>query len=56
MTVILLLSVYRSQCQIMEELRRNGVEIYKFPTDDETISDLNAKMNVSVCVCVCVYM
>ena len=32
--------------QIMEELRSNGVDIYKFPTDDETVAEGNAKMNV----------
>jgi len=31
--------------QIMTELENNGVEIYKFPTDDETVSDINAQMN-----------
>ena len=31
----------------MEELHNNGVEIYQFPTDDETVADLNARMNVS---------
>ena len=33
--------------QIIEELRANDVQIYEFPTDDETVADLNAKMNVS---------
>ena len=33
--------------QITEELRANGVQIYQFPTDDETVADLNSKMNVS---------
>ena len=31
----------------MEELHSNGVEIYQFPVDDETVADLNARMNVS---------
>jgi len=31
--------------QIMGELENNGVEIYKFPTDDETVSEINAQMN-----------
>ena len=31
----------------MEELHSNGVEIYQFPIDDETVADLNARMNVS---------
>ena len=33
--------------QIIEELRSNGVEIYQFPTDDDTVAGINAKMNVS---------
>ena len=32
----------------MEELRSNGVDIYKFPTDDETVAEVNGKMNVSM--------
>ena len=31
----------------MEELASNGVEIYRFPVDDETVSEMNAGMNVS---------
>lgn len=31
--------------QIMQELESNGVEIYKFPTDDETVSETNSQMN-----------
>ena len=34
--------------RIMEELRSNGVDIYKFPTDDETVAEGNAKMNDQV--------
>jgi len=33
--------------QIISELVSNGVQIYQFPTDDETVADLNASMNVS---------
>jgi septin 6/8/11 len=29
----------------MAELRANDVEIYTFPTDDETVSDVNKDMN-----------
>ena len=29
----------------MEELRSNGINIYNFPTDDETVADLNSRMN-----------
>ena len=31
----------------MEELIKNNVEIYRFPTDDETVADINNQMNVS---------
>lgn len=31
--------------QIMSELENNGVEIYKFPTDDETVAEINGQMN-----------
>ena len=33
--------------QIMDELNKNSVEIYRFPTDDETVADINNQMNVS---------
>ncbi|KAK3696473.1 hypothetical protein QZH41_002435 [Actinostola sp. cb2023] len=32
--------------KIMEELESNGVEIYKFPTDDETVAEMNNAMNL----------
>ena len=32
----------------MEELRSNGINIYQFPTDDETVAELNVKMNEQV--------
>ena len=31
----------------MNELVSNGVQIYQFPTDDETVAEVNASMNVS---------
>ena len=34
--------------QIMDELASNGVEIYRFPVDDETVAEMNSKMNVSM--------
>ena len=37
-----------THAQIIEELSSNGVEIYQFPTDDETVADLNDKMNDQV--------
>lgn len=33
--------------KIMSELVSNGVQIYQFPTDDETVSEINTVMNVS---------
>lgn len=32
----------------MSELMANGVQIYQFPVDDETVADTNNTMNVSV--------
>ena len=32
----------------MTELKSNGVQIYQFPTDDETVADLNSTMNVCI--------
>lgn len=32
----------------MAELENNGVEIYKFPVDDETVAESNSQMNVSL--------
>lgn len=37
--------------QIMSELMSNGVQIYQFPTDDETVAELNSSMNVSLVSC-----
>ncbi|CAH4033663.1 septin-2 [Pieris brassicae] len=31
--------------KIMQELQSNGVEIYQFPTDDESVSEVNTSMN-----------
>ena len=33
--------------QIMSELQSNGVQIYQFPVDDETVAETNSSMNVS---------
>ena len=30
----------------MGELLSNGVQIYQFPSDDETVAELNTSMNV----------
>ncbi|XP_064404779.1 septin-2-like isoform X2 [Halichondria panicea] len=36
------------KARIIEELQSNGIGIYQFPTDDDTVSDLNTKMNEQV--------
>jgi septin family protein len=33
--------------KLMNELVINGVQIYQFPTDDDTTSKINGAMNVS---------
>lgn len=38
----------RFKIKIMSELVGNGVQIYQFPTDDETISELNSSMNAHI--------
>lgn len=32
----------------MAELTSNGVRIYQFPTDDESVSDINTQMNAHI--------
>jgi septin 6/8/11 len=34
------------KAKIMSELTSNGVQIYNFPTDDESVADTNKTMNV----------
>ncbi|XP_074650387.1 septin-2-like isoform X2 [Tubulanus polymorphus] len=36
------------KAKIMSELVSNGVQIYSFPTDDETVAEINAQMNSHV--------
>merc|ERR1719239_285403 len=33
------------KAKIMTELKNNGVSIYQFPTEDETVADINREMN-----------
>ena len=40
----------------MHELANNGVEIYRFPMEDEAVADVNGKMNVSVHMCACMHV
>lgn len=35
------------KCKIVSELVSNGIQIYQFPTDDETTAQVNSSMNVS---------
>jgi len=35
----------------MNELADNGVEIYRFPVDDETVAEVNSQMNVRNAIC-----
>lgn len=35
----------RFKSKIMQELQSNGVEIYQFPVDDESVSEVNGSMN-----------
>jgi len=34
--------------KVMAELNANGVKIYQFPTDDETVSEINSSMNTHI--------
>lgn len=36
------------QAKIIQELSANGVQIYQFPTDDETVAEVNVSMNTHV--------
>nr|XP_002123354.1 septin-11 [Ciona intestinalis] len=37
--------LHKFKIKIMNELVTNGVQIYQFPTDDETVAEVNASMN-----------
>ncbi|KAK7601533.1 hypothetical protein V9T40_008974 [Parthenolecanium corni] len=36
------------KAKILSELKENGIQIYQFPTDDETVSTTNAAMNAVI--------
>lgn len=36
------------QSKIISELQNNGIHIYQFPTDDESVADINGTMNAHV--------
>lgn len=38
----------RFKSKIIQELSANGVQIYQFPTDDESVSEVNTSMNTHV--------
>ncbi|XP_037362654.1 septin-14 [Talpa occidentalis] len=37
--------LHKFKCKIMSELASNGIQIYQFPTDDETVAPVNSSMN-----------
>lgn len=39
--------LHKFKIKIMGELVSNGVQIYQFPTDDESVAEINGTMNVS---------
>lgn len=39
--------LHKFKSKIMSELVSNGVQIYQFPTDEETVAEINATMSVS---------
>lgn len=41
-----MMSVFQSK--IISELQNNGIHIYQFPTDDESVADINSTMNTHV--------
>lgn len=44
--LICMVSVFQSK--IISELQNNGIHIYQFPTDDESVADINSTMNTHV--------
>lgn len=40
--------LHKFKSKIMSELVSNGVQIYQFPTDEETVAEINATMSVGV--------
>ncbi|KAK2115870.1 Septin-11, partial [Saguinus oedipus] len=37
--------LHKFKSKIMSELVSNGVQIYQFPTDEETVAEINATMS-----------
>lgn len=44
-TTILFIIIFVFQSKIISELQNNGIHIYQFPTDDESVADINSTMN-----------
>lgn len=42
--------LHKFKIKIMSELVSNGVQIYQFPIDDETVAKINTAMNVSTAI------
>lgn len=40
--------LHKFKIKIMSELVSNGVQIYQFPLDDETVAKVNTTMNVRI--------
>lgn len=49
--------LHKFKSKIMSELVSNGVQIYQFPTDEETVAEINATMSVRFFIDVfcCIY-
>lgn len=47
-TKILFIMICLFQSKIISELQNNGIHIYQFPTDDESVADINSTMNTHV--------
>lgn len=45
---ILFIIIFVFQSKIISELQNNGIHIYQFPTDDESVADINSTMNTHV--------
>lgn len=50
--------LHKFKLKIMSELVSNGVQIYQFPLDDETVAKVNTTMNVSTrtLICCCTWL
>lgn len=44
----ILFIIFLFQSKIISELQHNGIHIYQFPIDDESVADINTTMNTHV--------